>query len=155
MRLLILLLVTSFIFVKSDKDQLEGTWSISEVRSPDGKVVFSTDPVKQQALIDEMAKNQESLDEQNFRDLMTKNFEKQAQITLTFHKNGTCIVEKPGKKPEDQPTSTESTYVLDEEQKTLLMDSGKSPLYTYTFANKQTLLLEGGTKGSMTLVRKN
>ena len=152
--LFLFLLLTSFAFAPSDKDQLEGTWTISEVRSPDGKVVFSTDSVKQQALIDEMVKNQDAMDEQTFRDLMTKNFKKQAQITMTFHKNGTCVVEKPARNPDDKPTSTESTYVMDEDFKTLLMDNGRSPLYTYTFADNDTLLLEGGTNGSMTLVRR-
>jgi len=156
MRYLILfLLLSSFTFAPTDRELLTGTWSLYEMKTAEGVVVFSADDAQQKEIIERSVKEffemggDLEMDEQTFREMVAKQLGEMEKMTFLFDATGRASV---GKDTEDVYRDTQSTYTLNEQTKEIMIKSGPTEVvYTYTFEGDKVTL--SGQSESIILIR--
>lgn len=137
---------------KSDKEQIKGEWTMSEM-SREGKVVMSVDPAKQKTVLDEAWKEQGPMMEQMgmtrevFDTNMKTQFKKMGESVFVFTDKGKVEIKAEGQKNSD------SNYKMDEEKKKItITEQGKNQVYTYAFDGDSFSLTQN--KDKITFKRK-
>lgn len=137
MRYLILL---PFIFLgltacqKTDREQLNGTWLISEIRA-NGELMFTTDKAGQQKIIDRVISQQMAQlppeaqgQEEMMRKLFTTQMAVSSKTTLEFKEDNSFVsIRYEG----NSQVETTGKITLDEEKKEIRMKGDSDEEFTY------------------------
>ena len=150
------LIILPFIFLvltaceKTDREKLNGTWLISEIKA-NGEYMFSTDKNVQQKIIDRVITEQMAQlppEAQNQETMMRKLFSKQmatsAKTTLRFKRDDTFVsIRYEG----NSEVKTTGKITIDEPKKEIRMKSDINEQFTYELKD-DLLKLSGGSEGT-------
>ncbi len=155
--LLLFLLLSSFTMLPTDREQINGTWSISEMKNIDGDLIFSTDKAVQEQLIEDFVTTtletfeEDKIDEQAIRETYRRQIAEMEQMIFSFDEKGVAKVEVPDG---EVFAVTESTFKMNEKNKVIVITTGdEMSAYNYRFDNEHTVTLTGENE-TLILVRR-